>query len=86
MWFARLFGGRKVEADEPARFAAPPSAKTLPPVGPAQGNSSNATAKPNGAAGKSPPKAAPKARKGGFDPYNSGSFDRSDAWKRVIRR
>jgi len=22
----------------------------------------------------------------GFDPYNSGTFDRNDAWERVIRR
>ena len=82
MWFARFFGGRKVEADEPARFAPPPSAKTLPPVRRSQGNSSNATAKPDGAAGKR----ANKSAKGGFDPYNSGSFERSNAWERVIRR
>ncbi|MBC7984195.1 MAG: hypothetical protein H7Y02_10110 [Candidatus Obscuribacterales bacterium] len=24
--------------------------------------------------------------KGGFDPYNSGTFQRDDAWKRVTRK
>ncbi|MDY6944793.1 MAG: hypothetical protein SXG53_03665 [Pseudomonadota bacterium] len=24
--------------------------------------------------------------KSGFDPYNSGSFERKNAWERVIRR
>lgn len=71
MWLARLFGGRKVTADdEPARFAAPASVKPLQP-----GKSS-----PTGR-----PKTAAKA-KSGFDPYNSGSFKRANAWERVVRR
>ena len=83
MWFAKFFGGRKVEADdEPARFAAPESAKTLQPVRRVQGEVSNPTVKAKGAAGKK----AGRASKAGFDPYNSGSFERGNAWERVIRR
>jgi hypothetical protein len=72
MWFAKWFGGRKeeVENDEPARFAAPVPPER-PPVTPA---------KP---AAKPIPGARPKA---GFDPYNSGSFERRNAWERVKRR
>jgi hypothetical protein len=83
MWFARFFGGRKVEADEPARFAPPQSAKTVQPARRVQGKLSHASAKPTGATVKKPP-----ARKdpGGFDPYNSGAFDKGNAWERVIRR
>ena len=81
MWFAKLFGGRRVEADdEPARFAPPESAKISQPVRRVQGDVSDSTVKPTGAAAK-------KARaKGGFDPYNSGAFDLSGAWERIIRR
>lgn len=76
MWWARLFGGRTVEADdEPARFAPPESAQTRLPVQRVQGNVSGAKA------GK-----PAKPSKGGFDPYNSGAFERSQAWERVIRR
>lgn len=73
MWWARIFGGRTVEADdEPARFAPPESAQTRPPVQRVQGNVSA--------------KAGAKPSKSGFDPYNSGAFERSQAWERVIRR
>lgn len=86
MWFARFFGGRKARTDdEPARFAPTPSARPIQSAGRAQGNVSNAAAKstePPGAAARKP---HDKSR-GGFDPYNSGSFDRSHAWERVIRR
>lgn len=76
MWLARLFGRRKVtEDDEPARFA-PPS---TPPV--------QAVKRPStvGKRGIHADKVAGKA-KSGFDPYNSGSFERANAWERVIRR
>lgn len=77
MWWAKLFGGRTVEADdEPARFAPPASAQTSPPVKRVQGNVSGGTA---GAAKTKPSKS-------GFDPYNSGAFERGQAWERVIRR
>lgn len=73
MWLARLFGGRKVtEDDEPARFAAPASVQTVQPV-----KRSTATGRPG---------AAKAQAKSGFDPYNSGSFERGNAWERVVRR
>lgn len=31
-----------------------------------------------------PPETVPE--KGGFDPYNSGAFDRRDTWGKVIRK
>ncbi len=83
MWFAKFFGGRKPEADdEPARFAAPESAKALQPVRRILGEVSHSTVKSNGAAAKKPRGAG----RAGFDPYNSGSFQRGNAWERVIRR
>lgn len=77
MWLARLFGGRKVtEEDEPARFA--PAA---PPVQPVKSSSAVGSASRGIHAGKVANKV-----KSGFDPYNSGSFERKNAWERVIRR
>lgn len=76
MWLARLFGGRKVQAeDEPARFA--PPARPVQPVkiSPAVGSPKR---------GIHADKVADKV-KSGFDPYNSGSFERSKAWERVRR-
>jgi hypothetical protein len=73
MWFAKWFGGRSVEADEPARFAPAPT-RPVASVKKAQskvGGDKALTA---------------KQVKSGFDPYNSGSFDRNQAWERVIRR
>jgi hypothetical protein len=72
MWFAKWFGGRKVQDDEPARFAA----AAPRPHAPAKRAQSN---------GGSAPKAAPRQGKSGFDPYNSGNFDRNQAWERVLR-
>lgn len=79
MWLARLFGGRKVQVDdEPARFA-PPASATVQPA-----KRSSGMTKVQGSA-RSAQKPAAKA-KSGFDPYNSGSFERANAWERVIRR
>jgi hypothetical protein len=72
MWFAKWFGGRSEQDDEPARFA-PPASR---PVAPAKSAQSNA-------GGQS--KTANRQSKSGFDPYNSGSFDRNQAWGRVQR-
>jgi hypothetical protein len=73
MWFAKWFGGRKeeIDTDEPARFAAPNVSKPAAP-----------------AAVTPPPAASPTKAPGqkGFDPYNSGSFARRNAWERVSRR
>jgi hypothetical protein len=75
MWLARLFGGRKAEAeDEPARFA--PSARPVQPM---------KRSVPSAKRGIHANKVADKV-KSGFDPYNSGSFERNNAWERVIRR
>jgi hypothetical protein len=81
MWFAKFFGGRVAADDEPARFATPDSAKARQPVRRVQGDVSNSVVKPAATARK-----AGSACKGGFDPYNSGSFERGNAWERVIRR
>jgi hypothetical protein len=36
-------------------------------------------------AGGAQASAGAKQVKSGFDPYNSGSFDRNQAWERVLR-
>jgi len=72
MWFAKLFGGQAaVEDDEPARFSAPESLGTAPPA-----QRVRSTVKQVGK----------QAAKGGFDPYNSGSFEKGKAWERVVIR
>jgi hypothetical protein len=74
MWFAKWFGGRTREedTDEPARFAAPNVSRPAEPA-------SSSPSQP----ARTPAKATPAA---GFDPYNSGSFERRSAWERVSRR
>lgn len=75
MWFARLFGGRRDNgADDELPTAVAPSRPVV--------NSSAATAERTPAI-QNPVK--PAAKKG-FDPYNSGSFERRNAWERVNRR
>jgi hypothetical protein len=71
MWFAKLFGGRREEHedDDPARFAAPQVARSeISSTGPVP-------------AEDKPRHAAPNPKKG-FDPYNSGAFERQNAWER----
>ncbi|HEY0682126.1 MAG TPA: hypothetical protein VGD45_07345 [Steroidobacter sp.] len=86
-WFARWFGGRKVHDDDEPRYAQPSprpvrSVKGSPQSGLARSGSSKiGTAK----RGIHADKVADKV-KSGFDPYNSGSFERNNAWERVIRR
>jgi hypothetical protein len=73
MWFAKLFGGREDDS-EPSEFP-PHSASNSPKAMP-----TNVRPKPT--------KADQKPKKGsakGFDPYNSGTFDKNKAWERVIR-
>ena len=72
MWFAKWFGGRSDRDDEPARFA-PAAPKSVAPAKRVQGKVGSA------------PASAGKQVKRGFDPYNSGSFDRNQAWERVLR-
>jgi hypothetical protein len=75
MWLARLFGGRqgkeKGVAPRVSDSPAPP-VKRSPSIG-------------NARRGIHADKVSNKA-KSGFDPYNSGSFERGNAWERVIRR
>jgi hypothetical protein len=74
MWFAKWFGGRREakDTDEPARFASQAVAK---PVVPARAVISD-SGKPGARA----------HQEQGFDPYNSGAFERRNAWERVGRR
>ena len=83
MWLARLFGGRKLKAEHrPARIAPRISDSPVPPVkrSPAVGKG-RLGIHANPVAHKMGPQA-----KSGFDPYNSGSFERGNAWERVPRR
>lgn len=79
MWLVRLFGGRKRKEDDRRERIAPritdspaPPVKRSPSVG-------------NAKRGIHADPVSSKA-KSGFDPYNSGSFERGNAWERVIRR
>ncbi|MET0535265.1 MAG: hypothetical protein ABW171_13685 [Steroidobacter sp.] len=73
MWFAKWFGDRSASADEPARFA-PAAARPAAPVKQVRSKVGGAKA------------LTAQQVKSGFDPYNSGSFDRNEAWQRIIRR
>lgn len=78
MWLARLFGGRKVKAEErPARIAPRISDGAVPPV-------KRPLSVGNAKRGIHVDKV--NKAKSGFDPYNSGSFERGNAWERVTRR
>ena len=74
MWLEKWFG-RSAESDhendEPARFSAPQAPAEA--VSATRGAASSATAT----------KAKPKK---GFDPYNSGAFERKNAWERTNLR
>jgi hypothetical protein len=72
MWFAKWFGAREAhDDDEPARHA--PVQITVRPAEAPPVNARQA-AKPRAGKGK------------GFDPYNSGAFERRNAWGRITRR
>lgn len=74
MWFTRLFRERDVAvADEE------PSA-----VAPQPGDCAAANTRPAPQPVRKPRVIDPKRK--GFDPYNSGSFERRNAWERVGRR
>jgi hypothetical protein len=73
MWFAKLFGGREDDS-EPSEFPPHPASNTSKAM---PTNVRPAPANP----GSKPKKGAAK----GFDPYNSGNFDKNKAWERVIR-
>lgn len=74
MWLAKLFGGRRDEsADEEPTAVPPQPAADAQPI----------TRPPSRPAGKA--RVIDPKRKG-FDPYNSGSFERRNAWERTGRR
>ena len=73
MWFGKWFNRhRDEEHDEPARFAAPQIVRST----------EDDSTKTRSA---SPQLAKPRPAKG-FDPYNSGTFQRRNAWERISRR
>ncbi len=76
MWFARLFGGRDDGSDDELPTATAPQRPA--------GNPSAAASKESQPA-QTGAKVAPRKPKG-FDPYNSGSFERRNAWERIGRR
>lgn len=89
MWFAKWFGGRaREEDDEPARFAPTAAAlriesgKAARPVG----RSAQAIGQAAGQSGQVRTGSKSSSGKKGFDPYNSGAFERRNAWERVGRR
>jgi hypothetical protein len=75
MWFAKLFGGREDDNSEPSEFPPHPAANTPKPA--------PVAVRPSPQHDRSSSKKARPAK--GFDPYNSGEFDKHKAWERVIR-
>ena len=78
MWFAKWFGGRSDEHqdDEPARFPPAPARVDL---------TAQNTRSPQ-LENKAKPSAQTRKAKKGFDPYNSGAFERKNAWERTNLR
>ena len=77
MWFAKLFGGREDDDSEPSEHPPHPAASAAKTIAP------SVQASPNTEKSSLPKRGQPG--KGGFDPYNSGNFDKNKAWERVIR-
>ena len=74
MWFAKWFGGSEDDS-EPSEF---------PPHVAANSKTPTSTDRPQPQHKKA--SAPAKGRPGkGFDPYNSGTFDKNRAWEKVIR-
>lgn len=73
MWFEKLFGRhRKIE--HPAKLNKPARPTRRDPD------------RPHPAVG-TPSEDVPRSHQGeGFDPYNSGAFQKRNAWERVARR
>jgi hypothetical protein len=71
MWFAKWFGGRNEVEDNDE-----PARFAAPEIPEAPQSATTTVARKRQAA------VSPK----GFDPYNSGSFEKRNAWERVSRR
>jgi hypothetical protein len=70
MWFAKWFGGRNDEVEDTDEPARFAATPTRPPQ-----QSALTVTRRN------------KARPGaGFDPYNSGAFEKRNAWEKVSKR
>jgi hypothetical protein len=70
MWFAKWFGGRNDEVQDTDE----PARFTAPAARPAE-QSGTTTVRKKGTGSST-----------GFDPYNSGSFEKRNAWERVSKR
>lgn len=73
MWFAKWFGGRKKDDSEPSEHPPHPLARATAASIRSRRPSREIVQKQRVASEK------------GFDPYNSGTFDRNKAWERVRR-
>lgn len=70
MWFAKWFGGRNDEVQDTDE----PARFTAPPARPAQQSGTAIVRKKK------------TGSPGGFDPYNSGAFEKRNAWEKVSKR
>jgi hypothetical protein len=75
MWFAKFFGGRSGQDDD-EQPTATPAQQTQAPLGAAARLASQPPAK----------RRSSDVQRKGFDPYNSGAFQRRNAWERVVHR
>jgi hypothetical protein len=71
MWIAKWFGGRAEVQEEDEPARHPPVQIAV---------------KPSQAAPVNTLQAAKRSPATGFDPYNSGAFERRQAWERIKRR
>ena len=71
MSFAKWFGGRATAREEDEPARHPPA---------------QIVGKPAHTAATPMTKPAKRSPKNGFDPYNSGAFERRNAWERINRR
>ena len=97
MLFARFFGKRREEDEEPEAQPAPVLRPRTPlPTGSGdtaaatgqfalRGGAANQGAPPARSRGEMPA-AAVKEGSQGFDPYNTGVFKKANAWERINRR
>ena len=87
MWFAKWFGGRAQQDDEPARFAPTAALRIESDKAPRPvGRGAQAIGQAAGPSGQVRTGSKSSGSKKGFDPYNSGAFERRNAWERVGRR
>ena len=80
MWFAKFFGGRRGE-DEDDQPTATPAQQAQAPLGAAATHLPSSTPLTTPTVKRRTSDIQPK----GFDPYNSGAFQRHNAWERVHR-